>query len=215
MVAWWKRNFVILIMGNLFGLSVQVVAQPVISIILVEPDVRGQQIELDSDVREIKCAVRTSPPGVQVQWSLNGPGEFDGETTGLASIYRLPLRLSTPEADVTITATATDSQGNTAQDTLTFTLLNSQSVETPTPTPHSTATPIPQPTATPRPTATPVPQPTATPTATPAPDTSQEDRRLDELLRGESDSLSPTPTPSPTPQKDDNDDSRLDELLRQ
>lgn len=188
------------IAGSLLLGSFTVLAQPTISIILVDPDVRDRNIPVDGTIREIKIAAYVTPANVSIQWTKSSAsGSFDGETTGLACIYVLPQSLADPSEIITITATVTDNDGNIAQADVTFTLEATQ-VSTPPATPTPTSPPIPTSTPTPTliptstpapkatPTFTPTPRPTAKPTATPAPPStptpfSEVDRLLQQAQR--------------------------------
>lgn len=168
--------------GSLLLGSFTMLAQPTISIILVDPDVRDRSIPVDGTIREIKIAAYVTPANVSIQWTKSSAsGAFDGETTGLACIYVLPQSLADPSEIMTITATVTDNDGNIAQTGVTFTLEAAQD-SSPTATPTFTPT---QPIVRPTPTSTPPPK--VEPTITPSPTLTVKPTIL------------PIVTPSPTP----------------
>jgi len=136
----WRYGMVLMFIVSLFNLSVELsYAQATVTIVAVEPDVRGQEIPIGGAVKEVKLVANTSRPGLQLQWSLEGPGRFDGNTTGIASFYVLPEKISGTTAQVKITITATDPQGGSAKDTVGFTLVAHPSA---LPSPTSPAKPL-------------------------------------------------------------------------
>lgn len=170
---WGMVCVLVCMLGMIFRAEAQV---PSVQIILVEPDVRNQTIRL-GDVKELKLAVQVTPPGTKLQWEHEPQiGHFDGNPQGLAIFYILPDQIAGTSQSFTIRITATDEQGQTAEDRFSFT------VEAPI-SPTATASPTATPTSTP--TVTPTPTPTSTPTPTPRP----------------RDTATPRPTPTPTPQR--------------
>lgn len=122
-------------------------AQPTVHILSIEPDVKNQTILLDGAISEVKCVAKTNRPDARLQWTLEGPGRFDGTTTGIASFYLLPDKIAGTKAQVKITITATDAKGAVARDTVSFTIMTIP----PTPKPSPAPTKAPSPTPTPQP----------------------------------------------------------------
>ena len=79
-----------------------VCAQPSVSIVLVSPNVRGAEVRIGKNIREIMLAAKSEVTEGMPIWRLEGPGHFDGDARGLSSIYVLPDSLSQPSMPVRI-----------------------------------------------------------------------------------------------------------------
>ena len=137
-----KRCAAMLMFMVFFGLSG--IAQPVIELVL-DPQPDSDSIALDSDDSEIWVEARVNDRGMSLEWSLEGPGNFQPIAEGFGGIYTLPETLTTSSATISIRATGTTQQGNSVSQTLELELL----APAPTPTPQPTPTPPPTPTPAP------------------------------------------------------------------
>ncbi len=147
--------FWLVFLSALWGSFSAISAQPDVEIVLVEPDVRRYNNITLGEYLEIKFIARTSQAGLQVEWTLEGPGQLIG-TTRLGRIYEFPKKLAGASQEVSITVMASDLQGHSAQDHVIFALLAPQSVDTPTPPPTVSPTSTSEAVASPTPTAFPV-----------------------------------------------------------
>jgi hypothetical protein len=196
---------IVIIILNILVMCAPVFAQPVVTLVL-DPDVRT--ITIGEKAQEIAIIARTDKQNVQFAWSVKGPGTLAGDTTSPGILYLPPTRIEGQQAQATVTVKVTDDQGKTTMHQVTFTLV-------------STALPTPTPTLIPTPTPAPRQNPTPTPTPTSA-GKQKDEKRLDEILSGQTQQPTPTPTltptptftPTPTPKPTGDQEKRLDELLK-
>lgn len=102
--------------------------------IMTHPNV--QSIILGSGPGKIGIAAHTNTPNVKYAWSLDGPGELDGDPTTPGMIYIPPDVLhGETSAEAIVTVVITDVHGEKATDRVTFTLSNPTTPPPPTPSP--------------------------------------------------------------------------------
>lgn len=94
-------------------------AQPEVLLRMIPP---LETLELDQLPEEIVLIARVNIEGVQFAWTMQGPGAFEGDVASRKVFYRPPAHLATASAEVVITVTATDEQGESTQEQVMFTL---------------------------------------------------------------------------------------------
>lgn len=115
-----------------------VYAQPDIEL-SIDPDIREILIEQPEEIALIAEAGQEA----HYRWSLDGPGELQGELTGPGVIYIPPEELGDVVAEATVSVTVTDDTGQTNTKSVTFTLIGpvpSTPTSTPSPPPESPLT---------------------------------------------------------------------------
>ncbi len=114
----------------LFALSVtcliftggQACAQTALKLVTDPPNLK--KISLDTEPKAVKIRILTDKQDGQISWNLEGPGGFSGDTAGSEVTYMPPEGMERESAQVTVTATMTDTQGGTSVGQTAFTLLN-------------------------------------------------------------------------------------------
>lgn len=113
-------------------------AQPEVELIM-DPIPENNTIHLESGLKEIWLELRVPEENLNIEWTLDGPGELTQVAGGIGGIYRRPDSIERASATATITAMMTDDMGETTQKSVVFELI----APAPTPTPIPTPTPVP------------------------------------------------------------------------
>lgn len=106
--------------------------QPTVKIMTEPPDT---VLRIGAEPHQIWIFPRTNEHNVQFEWKTEGPGEFKFEEGGVGGIYNVPEKIQGSKAQVNITVTITNNTGQTATDSVMFTLKAIAPVPTPTPVP--------------------------------------------------------------------------------
>lgn len=103
--------------------------------------VNPQQIEIPVGSGLVALTIQATGSNLEFEWKLKGPGNFEGDITDSAVLYRPPKEIKGESESVRIEVIVRDDQG---QETTTSTIFSI----VPYPPPNGTATPTPTPTAT-------------------------------------------------------------------
>lgn len=125
---------------NLIFISLRVQARP-LTLDLVTSPLNVQAIKIGT-IKCITITARVDSEDVQFTWTLEGPGQIEEDTPPRKAFFRPPEQLATESAEATITVSATDARGDTARDSITFTLHSARATVTATP-PKLPPTPTP------------------------------------------------------------------------
>lgn len=126
---------ILLISVCLLGMHVEeVFAQPEVLPIII-PNVHT--ISIGKEAQKITIIARVDRE-VQFSWTLDGPGNLEGDLTSREVVYIPPNELEIESAKAIIRVEVTDFRGNSATESVTFTL----QAPLPTPTPALSPTPI-------------------------------------------------------------------------
>lgn len=112
------QTFFISFIISFLGILSSVYAQPNVNLV-INPNVRIIRIQ-----SEIELTVQTddpNKPGLQFQWSLEGPGELLGDPHNPGIYYIPPTKVEGESAQATITVTVTDAEGRKTTENVTFT----------------------------------------------------------------------------------------------
>lgn len=135
----FKQPRILLVLFSQVFLSIllmlhPVYGQPAVKLIM-EPS--EKVIRIGAEPQQIWIFPRTNERNVQFEWKSEGPGELKIEEGGVGGIYNLPDKIKGLTAKVSIAVTITNDKGETATDSVTFSLEAIPPTPTPTPVPIS------------------------------------------------------------------------------